>query len=117
MKAQVLTEIIAEVRDLDADDETKQRFIDLVRRIGGRHGIKLVLRSMRVDFAMRLLERKVSRPTIRNRLMATYSMSERQAYRTIDDALKLCQKLHPNGKSFADASAIDAHYRDSNVNP
>lgn len=115
MKAAVITEILAAAKALNVDESTRQQFIGMVCQISARHGLKVALRTARVDCACRLLELKVSRPTIRNRLMAHYGMSERQAYRTIDQAMKLCQKSQPFGKSFANHPCIDDQCKDFNA--
>jgi hypothetical protein len=43
-------------------------------------------------YIRRLLALRVSRPTIRARLMALYSISRSQAYRLIGEALQLSRK-------------------------
>jgi hypothetical protein len=88
----VVLEILEAVDLLDADSATKSRFRELVGAIGAAHGFKGLDRQKRVEFARELLLLKVSRSTIRDRLIALFGMSRCQAYRTIDAALKLSQK-------------------------
>lgn len=87
MKAIVIKEIIEGVDGLDADEEAKQQFIQLVSRISGAHGAQAAALAARISFTRRLLALKVSRATVRERLMALYGVSRRQAYRDIDSAL------------------------------
>lgn len=87
----LLLEILAATEALDADPSAKKRFGDVVRQIAAANGLSSAKRSARVDFAGRLLAQKVSRATIRNRLMALYGVSRCQAYRIISTALNLSQ--------------------------
>jgi hypothetical protein len=86
-----MLEIMEAVDLLDADSAAKSKFRELVRAIGAAHGLRWLEREERVEFARELLRRKVSRPTIRDRLMAFFSISRGQAYRIIDAALQLSQ--------------------------
>jgi hypothetical protein len=88
----VVLEILEAVDLLDADSVAKRKFRELVSAIGAAHGLKGLDRQRRVQFARELLMLKVSRSTIRDRLIALFGISRCQAYRTIDAALKLSHK-------------------------
>lgn len=80
-------EIIGRLEGLDVDDGARQAFRNLLLEVGTDHGISGLERWQQVAFTRRLLALRVSRPTIRDRLMALYGISRRQAYRLIDEAL------------------------------
>lgn len=84
-----MQEILAAVDRIDADPVAKGKFRDLVRQVGGAHGLQWIEREDRVSFVVELLALRVSRPTIRDRLIALYGVSNSQAYRIISSALKL----------------------------
>jgi hypothetical protein len=88
----VLLEIMAGVEALDADPGAKQKFRWLVQCVGAANGLQWIDRKERVDFARRLLDSRVSRPTIRDRLIATFEVSRPQAYRIIEAALETVSK-------------------------
>lgn len=88
MRSTALLEILAGIDGLDADDSIKRQIRQLVAAVGISHGVKRLQHDERVAFARRLLDLRVSRPTIRDRLIARYSISTRQAYRVIDEALQ-----------------------------
>jgi hypothetical protein len=92
MNGAALLEIMEGIEMLDADPVAKRKFSDLVRGIGAAHGCMHVERAERVDFALSLLTRRVSRPTVRDRLIATFGISRPHAYRIINAALQLSQK-------------------------
>lgn len=87
MRMSVFREILDGVESLNADDQAKQSFRLLVIAIGAAHGAVNLLHFERIDFARRLLALRTSRPTIRDRLIARYGVSRRQAYRIIGAAL------------------------------
>lgn len=97
-----LVEIIGRLEALDVDEAARQVFRGLVLAVGAQHGIKGIERMEQLGYVCRLLDLRVSRPTIRDRLTARYPISRRQAYRLIDDALQLCQKRPEIGTSMAD---------------
>lgn len=92
MRSQPILDILDQINDLDVEDGARCIFKRLVLEVSAAHGINGVDRGEQIAFARRLLDMRVSRPTIRDRLIALYSVSRRQAYRLIEDALKLCQK-------------------------
>jgi hypothetical protein len=92
MRSAPFLEIIDSLEGLDVDDGARQTFHRLLLEIGTRHGISGLERGEQLAFVRRLLALRVSRPTIRDRLMALYGISKRQAYRLIDEGLQLCQK-------------------------
>lgn len=87
-----LLEIMDGVDGLDVDEGSKHLFRRLVLTVSAAHGINEVNRIGQIAYARRLLDLRVSRPTTRDRLIALYSISRRQAYRLIGEALELCQK-------------------------
>jgi hypothetical protein len=96
MRSIALREIFEGISRLDVDEVAKQQFRLLVARIGSEHGVKGVDIDERISFARRLIEARVSRPTVRDRLIARYGISGKQAYRTISAAMELGHKLPPN---------------------
>jgi hypothetical protein len=93
---------------LDADEMAKAQFRKAVRRVCIAHGFEWVARDDRLTLAQNLLLRRVSRATIRDRLIALYGISRCQAYRTIAAALKLSQKQRSNatGMGFNEVSEL-----------
>lgn len=108
MTRAVVKEIMEAVDALDADETAKAQFRKAVRRVCIDHGFEWVARDDRLTLAQNLLLRRVSRATIRDRLMALYSISRCQAYRTIAAALKLSQKQRSNatGLGFNEVSEL-----------
>lgn len=94
MDGSALLEIIEGIGGLDVDPVAKREFTNLVRGVGVAHGCVQIVRTDRILFARELLERKVSRPTIRDRLIATFEVSRPQAYLIIKSALR--QPLYKN---------------------
>jgi hypothetical protein len=92
MRSKPIIDIIDQLDDLDVEEGAKRLFRRLVLNVGATHGIKEVERIEQVAYARRLLDLRVSRATIRDRMIALYSISRRQSYRLISEALKLCQK-------------------------
>lgn len=92
MRSAPFLEVIDRLGGLNVDDGARETFRRLLLEIGTRHGISGLERDEQLAYVRRLLALRVSRPTIRDRLMALYSMSRSQAYRLIGEALQLCQK-------------------------
>ena len=88
MDSTALMEIMEGIGMLDVDPTAKREFSNLVRGIGAAHGCRQIVRLDRAVFARELLVRGVSRPTIRDRLIATFGVSRPEAYRIIDRALR-----------------------------
>ncbi|RZI41513.1 hypothetical protein EGT07_18200 [Herbaspirillum sp. HC18] len=97
MRSRVLLEIIAGIESLDLDQSAKTKVKRFIRSVGYANGAVALSKDERIDYARRLLDVGVSRPTARERLMACFEISRRQAYRAINDALNLCQKTPRNG--------------------
>lgn len=93
MEGAALLEIMEGIGGLNVDLAAKREFTNLVRGIGTAHGCAQIARLDRTMFARELLTRGVSRTTIRDRLIATFGVSRTHAYRIIDAALQLYQKL------------------------
>ncbi|NVD74531.1 hypothetical protein HUX88_29025 [Duganella sp. BJB1802] len=83
----LLLEILAATQALDADPAAKKRFCEAVRQVGIANGVSCLEREARVLFAGQLLAQRVSRATVRDRLIALYGISRCQAYRIIGGAL------------------------------
>lgn len=92
MRSAPLLDIIDRLDSLDVDERARNAFRRVVLEIGAAHGIKAVERCEQVDYIRRLLALRVSRATIRERIKVRYSISARQAYRVIEEAMKLRQK-------------------------
>lgn len=87
-----LAEILEGVELIDVDDKAKEKFRQLVGAIATAHGHDWIERAGRISFARRLLQMRVSRPEVRDRLIALYGVSRPQAYRIISHALELSQE-------------------------
>lgn len=81
-----LVELLEGIETIDADQKAKAAFRQLIRAIGAAHGIAAVEQASRLAFARHLLCLKVSRPTVRDRLIAHFGVSRPQAYRIIFEA-------------------------------
>lgn len=86
-EASALLEIIGQLERLDVDDDARTAFRSLIVAFGTQHGFRSIERREQMAFVRHLLALKVSRPTIRDRIMARYGISTRQAYRLIGEAL------------------------------
>lgn len=89
MDGTALLEIMEGIESLDVAPSAKREFGNLVRGVGIAYGCVQIVRTDRVIFARELLARRVSRPTIRDRLIATFGVSRPQAYLIIKSALRL----------------------------
>lgn len=87
VSATILQEIITATSKLDLPPQARDQFKQIVMQAGIAHGLRELVQASRVDHARRLVHAGISRPTIRDRLMALYGLSRRQAYRLIDAAL------------------------------
>jgi hypothetical protein len=105
MHSIAIREIIEGVEAMDLDPAARQQFRQLVRSIGAAHGFAWVEREERTVFARELLAKRVSRATVRDRLMAHFSISKTQAYRVIEQALQLSH-FSPG---FGTASGSNTH--------
>jgi hypothetical protein len=91
MRVSVLHSIINSVDAIVPDEATRQALKMMIRQTGQAHGYSMADRGERVIYARRLLDLQVSRPTIRDRLIGAFGISRTEAYRAIDQALKLSQ--------------------------
>lgn len=105
MHSIAIREIIDGVEAMDLDPAAKRQFRQLVRAIGTAHGFLWIEREERTEFARELLAKRVSRATVRDRLMAHFGISKTQAYRVIEQALQLSH-FSP---SFGTPSGFNAH--------
>jgi hypothetical protein len=86
-----IVEIMSRLDGLEIDEQARQAVRNLVVEIGIAHGIKEIERCEQLSFIRRMLAARISRQTIRDRLMARYPISRRQAYRLLGEGLQLCQ--------------------------
>lgn len=101
---QAIRRILDQIDGLDTDEAARRKFKRLVSETCLAHGINGIDRCERVYFTRRLLDAKVSRTTIRDRLMSKFDVSRSQAYRIIGLALQLSRKSDEFGtrKDFND---------------
>jgi hypothetical protein len=92
-----ILEILQGLDALDTDATAKRQFRQLVRAVATGHGFAWAKKEGQIDFARELLVCRVSRATIRDRLIAHFDVSRTEAYRIIDRSLKLSQKWPKNG--------------------
>ena len=76
---------VAAVLDLLKEGEARRTLAEL----GKRAALRAFDRVLAVRHAVALLEQRIERPVIRERLMERYSFSRRTAYSVIDEALAL----------------------------
>ncbi|QRX83261.1 hypothetical protein [Glaciimonas sp. PAMC28666] len=88
MRASVLNEILTRINAIDADETMRLQVTQIVLDVAMEHGVAGMARIDRVAYARRMLDARISRSTIRARLMAEYGLSRRSAYRAIDMALQ-----------------------------
>jgi hypothetical protein len=96
VKRDLAHEIIAAMESLQVDESAKAAFRQMMGRICSIHGAAWSRRDDRIVFARKLLALRVSRATIRDRLIARFNVSRGEAYRSIGEALKLSQNEHEN---------------------
>lgn len=87
VSATILQEILTAVSQSDLPPQARDQFKQIVMQAGIAHGLRELVHASRVEHARRLVRAGVSRPTVRDRLIALYGMSRRQAYRLIDEAI------------------------------
>lgn len=80
------------LEELAIDEPARHAVRNLVLEVGIAYGIKEVQRCEQMDFIRRLRAARVSRETIRDRLMARYLISRSQAYRLLNEGLQLSQE-------------------------
>jgi len=91
MRSAPILDIMTRLEGLDIDEDARRAVLNLVREVGTQHGIQGIEHADQIAFVRRLLALRVSRPTIRDRLIALHGVSRRQAYRLIHDALEAGQ--------------------------
>lgn len=108
MQSLAIRQLIAGVEAMNLDAVTLQNFRRLVRSVGRANGLQWIEREARVEFAYALLTKRVSRATIRDRLVAHFDISRPHAYRIIAAALQLSQEraLNETHKAFNDQTRI-----------
>jgi hypothetical protein len=103
----IIAEIIDGVRSVDVDQGAKSKFLCLINAIAAAHGVTEVERATRVTFSIELIRLQVSRPTIRDRLIARFGVSRPQAYRIIGKALALSHPVRSSDTVKASNVPID----------
>jgi hypothetical protein len=116
VKRDLAHEIIDAIESLQVDENAKAAFRMAIGRICSIHGAAWSRRDDRVAFARKLLTLGVSRPTIRDRLIACFGISRGEAYRTIDAALKLSQD-QPENETRSGSNGISKFPSDPDENP
>lgn len=109
MGATLLYSIINSVDAIVPDEATRQALKTMIRQAGQAYGFSMADRGERVIYACRLLDLRVSRPTIRERLMGTFDISRSEAYRVIGQALKLSQERPGFGTPEWSTNTIEDH--------
>lgn len=111
MSPHFIADLVAALESVQADDSVKRKIRNELFRVGRIHGVRDLNRLERHSFAADLLRNHVSRPTIAARLMSSFAIASRQAYRDIEDALqmraKLCHFSPSNGKSSWENDSIE----------
>jgi hypothetical protein len=100
MRASPILEIMARLDNLDVDETARRALRTMVREVCTDHGI-VIDRYERAAFVRRLIAARVSRPTIRDRLIAMYGVSRRQAYLLIADGLNCANHAHFSARDEA----------------
>lgn len=90
--SRAILEIMSRLEGLAIDETARQVFRSLVVDVGTQYGVRGIGRDDQLAYIRRLLALRVSRSTIRDRLMALYGVSRRQAYRLVDETLQLCRQ-------------------------
>ena len=93
MRADVFNELLAGLEDCEvAGPEAIAEFRRIVESVGAKHGLVAPLQEQRTEFARQLLDQRLPRVMVRDRLMARFSIRESQAYRDIHSALQIVPK-------------------------
>jgi len=90
-RAVLLQEILEGAERLNLSEPARAQLKQLVRRVGIAHGIAGMAHAEQMDYAGQLLRAGVSRATARDRLMALFRISRRQAYSVIQDFLNCAE--------------------------
>lgn len=101
MRSAPLLDVLAGIDSLNVDEAARRQLRELVNVVGRKHGMKVIEQRGRVEFARRLLDARVSRPTIRLRLIAAHGISASTADRIIVKALNSRKTRHEMTKEPA----------------
>ncbi len=93
MRADVLNDLLAKLDECTAGPEAIAEFRRMIEVVGGRHGLTVPLQDQRVEFARQLLDERLPRAVVRDRLMHRFMIGESQAYRDITAALQIVPKV------------------------
>jgi hypothetical protein len=107
MRVSSIRQLFKDIDHLPVDDSARRIFKQLLAERARQEGITGLDREGRVAFAQSLLFMRMSKPTVRDRLMAHYGISSRQAERVINDALKLRHKSPVNVATISENSIGD----------
>jgi hypothetical protein len=112
MSPDFIKDLCAVLGAINADEIVMRQIRNGLFRVGRMHGVRDLIRMERHAFAIELLNKDVSRPTIMARLMSNFGIAKRQAYRDIEEALnirggQLCQTGYPPGTRQAENVSIE----------
>ena len=107
MSPHFINDLVAVLAAIQADDSVKRQIQDGLFRVGRMHGVRDLNRMERHIFAAELLNQKVSRTTIAARLMSSFGIARRQAYRDIEEAFVLRHFAALNGTTQEDDESIE----------
>lgn len=88
MKVYTREYLLRTLQNVDASDDDKARFAEILNQVAALEQPSSQRASERVTFAKGLLNLGEARPTIRDRLIARFEIGPAQAYRDIDAALQ-----------------------------
>lgn len=112
MNPEFIADLWVTLARIDADETVKRQIRNGLFKVGRMHGVGPLNRMERHAFAIELLNKAVSRPTIMARLMSNFGIARRQAYRDIEEALQLrafqlCHFAHSDGTRSAENGSIE----------
>ena len=87
-RADAIAEIRAKLQAMSGADAEKAVIASLLDRLETPRSASARIQAERVDFARRLLDMKQPRTTIKDRLIARFSVGKSQAHRDINEALQ-----------------------------
>ena len=110
MSPHFINDLVAVLGAIKADDNVKRQIQSGLFRVGRIHGVRDLNRMERHIFAAELLNQKVSRTTIAQRLMSNFGIARRQAYRDIEEAFVLRHFAASNGTTQGDDDSIEMQF-------
>lgn len=107
MNPHFIIDLVAALGAIEADDSVRRQIQNGLFRVGRMHGVRDLNRMERHIFAAELLNQKVSRTTIAQRLTSNFGIARRQAYRDIEEAFVLRHFVASNGTTQEDDVSIE----------